>query len=396
MIALANIETDGARKRVSPIEMLRAIVTLRNRTKHGGVSEEEARDRTQPSGDPLLEMLGILPVLATRPPLYVRSIEKRGRGRFVVEYLQLTGTGRPPAMHRDVPDPGILDPEVIYLWGDQGDAPLQMTPLLHFHPEHDAVCMLAGFPAGTPEYRSAERGDLTHGPDKLMSEFEARASFLLGAPDSAATGTRPLAAREAYVRAVHQALGDGVVTRDEWAMLRVLRTTLGLSDAEVGDIHEECRLPPELTDVGAEPATTAGASPEPDPSTEAEDEDGPDLPDRPDLVGPPNTSAPARRKGAARGRWNRTRFFAELARTPELRSGQIFAHDLAARCDAHPTVIATWDGQERFVHAETKRSRFPDPLLGRRSRPAAARELRSGLRAGPSRHIRDGDREAVP
>lgn len=195
----------------------------------------------------LLEMLTMLRPIVTRPPVLIRGIVYQDADHFDVEYLPLVGTGRPIIKSRQVTTPGVLRADQIYAWGDKGGAPLPLTPLMHFNQELSALFMLSGLDGGAPVYSSCEKPDARHRPDKLMASFEQRAPFLLKAPEPVATSSRPAAASEAYARAVSQAMSDGVVTTDEWELLRAMRTGLGLSDEEVAGIHAEYGVPPQPT-----------------------------------------------------------------------------------------------------------------------------------------------------
>lgn len=243
IVAMVN-RLDGKRRHKATIsQFIRGFPTLRNSTVgHGSVRDTAVSDWTAPLLDGVFDLVALAPLLVSRPPVYVREIKYVGPRRYLVEYLTLVGTGRPLPSSREVADPGILQQQGVYLWDDEGSAPLLLSPLAHFDPVLEAMFLLSSIKAGVPQYASIQCGELTRQPDNLTHLFEERAAFLLEAPAPVPTVGRAPAAREHYIAIVRQVLADGVVTTDERQILEVARTSMGLSESEAGTVHEDLGL----------------------------------------------------------------------------------------------------------------------------------------------------------
>lgn len=234
--------TDGSGRGGKPtaIRLLRSLVSLRNRTKgHGTISESQAQEKNGPLRDGLLALLTALPILASRAPVLVQNIEYHNTDCFMIRILPLIGTGWQVPESFGVREPGVLKPDNIYLWDRRG-SPLLLTPLAYAL--DGALLLLEGVVGRTPQYTSCQRPGVRHVADNLRLTFEERAAFLLAPVRSGATASRPPGALDAYSKLVAQAAKDGVVTGDEFDLLKTAAAAMGLTEEEAGSVHRRYAL----------------------------------------------------------------------------------------------------------------------------------------------------------
>lgn len=230
-------ESGTPAKKASILTLLMKVVEIRNAKKgHGYTDQLEARALAEHLQPALIELVNQAPILLARPLVWIEQIEYLDSDRWIVTLMELMGTQRARRLNREVENPGGLRKGFLYMW-DGDSAPLQLTPFLHFDqtPNDELVFVLSGL-SGEPSYQARGIAKEKHRPDKLMSQFDERAPFLLKA-HPAVTVPRIPDAPLFYRSAVEIALADGVVTRAEEAKLLAFRNQLGLAEGEATMIH---------------------------------------------------------------------------------------------------------------------------------------------------------------
>ncbi len=237
-------------KRVTPLDVIDTVVTLRNRAAHRQASDRECERMVDPLLFAMGDLIDRLDTFLSRPLMAVRHMHYFDRDHYEVDYYELRGTGAPELGRRRIEDPLNLRPDRCYLANREKTEFIDLEPFVRVG-NADEVWMLQEFSEATVTYERCIR-DAGQGTDADTIALFKRAPFLrlLHQPDAV-----ELARRE-YEDLVLQALEDGVVTEDELALLRVAAHQKQLTPDMIEQVHVDLGLRVEDDDYPEESAET--------------------------------------------------------------------------------------------------------------------------------------------
>lgn len=157
--------------------------------------------------------------------LFVERIGYLGPGTLQLDALRLVGAGAPEAFTRKAaPFDGLL-PRRVFLQLSSDQSLVELFPLFHYDVSCARLYLLEGVDESRPRFTSPHEGDsgASYVADELKEGLVQRVSFLFDARSEPPGEFAPA------LRAIFDvAAADGVITRDEMAMLRATVARLGL------------------------------------------------------------------------------------------------------------------------------------------------------------------------
>ena len=235
--------------RASLLDFLVAAVAHRNALVHNKVQGSSVASELCAG---LLELLKRRPYILRLCPGTVTVARNRGRGSIVGEYHPLTGIGGGLPTHYHAEHRDIVE-ESIWLW-DAERPVARFDPLVRRAQSSGGECLmtLLEIRNGVPRFVRPGQGQYDGDAEQITAELRSVCPYLFSQQ------TQPHA-RAHYEALVEMAMTDGRLDPGEAAHLRHLRAQLGLSDAEVREIHQHHRCP---MDAEPEPqAEVRAASP---------------------------------------------------------------------------------------------------------------------------------------